>query len=258
MADVSNDIQYEDFTKWEKQLENIVAKRHEEEILHIENTLVVITRLFANATRTHRDSTKRDVVEILSARAVNDLSASFVLAKKGFYMQSAGLTRNILEAAFLILDFKINPENEDLWIFGTNNQRGAKFKTEEVRRRIEAHPTYNAEAGKGMYGHLSKYTLHGNFEASASHIEVGESNTAVHFTPRNEEKLSNFAFFALISASGYLLLQLVEEDIYTLKQSDFPVVYKVWKRAHLQQIVRLAKRGGIEDVEEQLTGKSSH
>lgn len=240
-------ISYSDLENKDYQIETKLRGRYSREIDGFNQTAELIMSLFekGNSFRTYRKD-GRDCIHLISVRALQDLRSALILGLKGLYPQSSALIRGSLESVFIIYDFKLNPENEDIWNDGGKSKREKLFKASEVRNRIKS--LKETEPAFHIYDLISDWSTHANRESYMWYEEINGGKLFYNWAGKYDEYRSDYIILSIISGLAQVLFVLAEEDIYTLKRGWYDK-YISWKKDFLEVLKVLDNRLGINKLQ---------
>jgi hypothetical protein len=233
MVNYSIPITFSDLEDTDRDFEKYYGEKFPVEIQHFNKTIELFISLFSNSKRTYREN-KTDYIQLLAVRILQDSRSALILASKGLYPQSIGLTRSVLESISLIYDFKINPTHEDIWFNGSMNQRDKLFKAATVRKRVDAAKITNVANIKGLYSLLSQWSIHTNRDSLIWYMEIHDHILKYHWAGYSQSPIATIiVFLSPIFALSQGLFVLTEEDLYTFIGSGWVDDYMKWKSEHL-------------------------
>ena len=226
-------VAYNDLLHQDRKLQEILDRDLKVEIEHYKRTCELYISLFNNAIRTYPSKGTVDCIHLLGVRIFQDSRAAFDLALKGLQPQSSYLVRGVLEAIFLIYDFKFNPENESIWFEGSKGKREKLFKASKVRNRLEGKIDTH-EAGKQIYNLISDFSTHVSVESCYWYMETTSKRIKYHWAGRKVGVRSAMMVLQAMFALSQTLFVLVEQDIYTFTDSKWLDEYDEWKKDELE------------------------
>ena len=235
-------VTYKDIEDKDFLLESTQSLKYIDEIVLYKKTAELYLSLFPNARRLYREVDKVDYIQLLAVRIFHDTRAALILSNRGLYPQASALLRGVLDSFNLIYDFKINPENEDLWFNAGKNKRDVMFKAGAVRKRVEeSGVNKSSEGSKNLYNLLSNYSVHTNMESHLWYLETRDKTLLYHWAGYDGGKRSETLVLSVLQSLAQGLFILVYEDIYALDRS-WTEDFKLWKKDFL---VSTKKFGGI-------------
>lgn len=229
--------------------EKINSEKYKEEIEHFKQTAELFISLFSNSKRINREEGKVDFVQLVAIRIFQDTRAALILALKGLFPQSSSLLRGVLESCYLIYDFKINPEHEDLWFDGAKSKRKELFKLSEIKKRVEEAHVVDTTPLKGLYNLLSQYSVHINMESHIWYIETGNNKLFYHWAGYESDKKSDAVINSCLYSLAQGLFIFTYEDFYA-HNKNWLTDFTEWKKQHLVFIKKFAKVFDIEGYED--------
>lgn len=233
-------IKYNDLEETDNEFQTFYEKKFSNEINHFKHATELLISLFSNASRTSKQD-GLDYIQLIAVRILQDSRCALMLALKGLYPQSVGLTRGVLESVFLIYDFKINPKHENIWFNGSKRQRERLFSGKNVRQRVSESGITDVSVGASLYSLLSQWSLHVNRESHIWYLEIKNHILKYHWAGYSQSELaSSIVFLSTIFALSQGLFVIAEENLYTFNNSNWLDDYILWKKEHLQLFKKVA------------------
>ena len=242
-------ITFADLEREDTSFETANSVKYKDEIEQFKQTAELYISLFLNSKRVNRDDSKVDYVQLVAIRIFQDTRAALILALKGLFPQSASLLRGVLESYYLVYDFKVNPEHEDLWFDGSKSKRKELFRLNEIKKRVEEAKVTDTTPLKGLYSLLSQFSVHINMESHLWYIETRNNKLFYHWAGYDSGKKSDTLVHSCLNALAQGLFIFTYKDFYA-HDRDWLDDFTEWKKEHLVFIKKFAQVFNFEGYEE--------